>query len=103
MSRAVVALSDLLERERNHVSDAHAAFRSAAGCGCLGEIDGQRYLRVLREYERHVRDSLESRGAGMSRPAVDAAARKAVETELEWIDAEKSRVLDCYGGILPDN
>ena len=73
MSRTVVAPSDLFERERNHVSDARAAFRSAAGSGCLGEIDGQWYLRVLGEYERHVRDSLESRGAGMSQPAADSA------------------------------
>ena len=51
-----------------------AAFQSAAQSGCLGEIDGQKYLRALDEYERHVPNIAGSAGAGMARPAGLAAA-----------------------------
>jgi hypothetical protein len=79
-----------------------AAFQGAAQSGCLGEIDGRQYLRALEEYERHVRHASGSPGSGGADPAtLDASARGRAQTELDWIAAEKSWVLDCYGGIVP--
>jgi CheY-like chemotaxis protein len=36
-----------------------------------------------------------------SRIINNAATRGGAQTELDWIESEKSWVLDCYGGILP--
>jgi hypothetical protein len=104
MSKAAMTLSGRLGDERDRVSASRAAFQSAAQSGCLGEIDGQQYLRALDEYERHVRHTLGSPGAGEAGPAdLSTAARGGAQTELEWIESEKSWVSDCYGGILPIN
>ncbi len=101
MSYAVMGLSDPLEHERNRVLDTRAAFQSAASSGCLGEIDGHKYLSVLDEYERRVRNSHGSQGTGKAVPQAPASSAAGGQAELEWIESERSRVLDCYGGILP--
>lgn len=98
MSKAVVGRSELAGRGRDLVLATRAAFLSAARSGCLGEIDGQKYLRALEEYERNVRNAAGPEAAG---PA--SAARDAGQTELDWVESERSWVLDCYGGILPIN
>jgi len=102
MSKAVIAPSGGFVHERDRVFASRAAFQGAARSGCLGEIDGQQYLRALDEYERHVRHTPGSPGAGGDSPAgLNAATRSGAQTELDWIESEKSWVLDCYGGILP--
>lgn len=104
MSKAVMERSELPGHGRDLVLAARAAFLSAARSGCLGEIDGQMYLRVLDEYERHVRNTAGPEGASATSPAgLASAALDGAQTELDWVESEKSWVLDCYGGILPIN
>jgi hypothetical protein len=100
MSKAVMAPSEGLGHERDRVFASRAAFQGAARSGCLGEIDGQQYLRALDEYERRVRHAPGPQGAGGADPAaLSAATPGGAQTELDWVEAERARVLDCYGGI----
>ena len=101
MSEAVMTPSEGSGHERDSVLASRAAFQDAAGSGCLGEIDGRQYLRALDEYERHVRHASPSPGAGEGSPGT--ATRGGAQTELDWIESERSWVSDCYGGILPIN
>ena len=104
MSKAVMAPSEGPGHERERVFASRAAFQGAAQSGCLGEIDGRQYLRALDEYERHVRHAPGLPGSGEANPAaLSASARGWAQKELDWIESEKSWVLDCYGGILPNN
>ena len=104
MSKAVMGRSGLPGRGRDFVLATRAAFLSAVRSGCLGEIDGQKYLRALDEYERHVRNTAGPEGAGAAGPAgLASATRDGGQTELDWVESERLWVLDCYGGILPIN
>jgi hypothetical protein len=103
MSKAVMKRSELPGHGRDLVLATRAAFLSSARSGCLGEIDGQMYLRALDEYERHVRNAAAGpEGASATGPAgIAPATRDGAQTELDWVESERSWVLDCYGGNLP--
>jgi hypothetical protein len=96
-----VMLEALLDYKRERVLPARAEFEAAARARFLGEIDGNKYMRALEAYAGRVIEALGAPESGAAQTATsDSAERRGPQAELDWIESEKSRVLDYYGGIL---
>ena len=69
-----------------------------------GEVTAEharKYMRVLNSYEQVVLDSPHAPGSGSVRPSAhDSATRRGAGLELTWIESERARILDQFGGSL---
>lgn len=101
MSDESVVDPSLFDYKREHVLPQRDEFDDAAKDGSPSREAGRRYMRVLGEYAGKVYDSPHAPGSASVNPtAHDSATRQAAQAELDWIDTEKSRVMDYFGGIL---
>ena len=101
MSDENVEAPSLFDYKREHVLPQRDEFDVAVRDGSPSREAGRRYVRVLNEYAGKVDDSPHAPGSVSENPtAEDAATRQDAQAELDWIDAEKARVLGYFGGVL---
>jgi hypothetical protein len=91
----------LLEYKRAHVGPALKEFNAALEAGSPTKDESTRYLNALRAYGLRLSEA--PGGGAWTTPdptADDAATKRGIDAEQQWIGGEISRVLSFFGGSL---